>query len=605
MKWLSWCLLLLITLACLAMKKTSNEELNAWRYRDKGAPVSLSILGNPAIAYSHRGEAKSLLWSVKNALRLNKNMQGEGERRLADGTTIRVKSVFGFDIVEIDASRSTLAEAAAVTTPSCTITFINFPISVPPMRNPNVIAPTDMQGVDYFKSYYSFDVTNCPTCQEIAWDFLFDYAIPVEPRHYHNPWPIPQMGVDPGKDDPNNHSVYSLYPSAFGEIISHGADAGGTYIIWKAYTEAGSALIFSRTGLAILLINAFILDSGGTTICTQQAKIDVDCCVKDASLRNVEIWWEGVGECHPFMIYNSKHICLMPHSVSVRMLITYSTPFYAAQPLYALPEIKGSCIPLEWKLTGPIKLINPDPYGTATYFQITTAPGDCMSPVTITLEDRCGRTYDVMGSPCCEDADPLVINYTSLLMSCGQSQDFFVTGGCGPFEWAITSGGGTINNGHYVAPATNANCTDNPTITVTDCCGDSASVSLAINCYSGGHSMDFIGLQTDGCWCVPAGCLQGACCKSRFIRISYDCSGNVTSTCDPGWYDCSNFEVEANCSDDLWSRGPCVPGGPAHCFTNECGGCAPATCNDISDCRDGAMKADGCCPLNPLTGLPY
>lgn len=609
MKWLSWCLLLLILLACLGMKKTSDEELNQWRYDQKRAPVSLGILGDPAIAYSHMGEAKSLLWSVKNALNLNKQMQGEGERRLRDGTTIRVKCVFGLDIVKIDASKSTLAPEAVLLPPSCTITFINFPISVPPMRNPDVIAPTDVQGVDYFKSYYSFDVENCPDCKDISWDLTFNYALPFESRHYHNDGKIRQMGVDPGEDDPNNHTVYSIYPACWAQIISHGQDAGGTYIIWKAYTEAGSTPVFSRTGLGILLISAFILDSSETTICSQQAKLDVDCCQKNPDLRKVEIWWEDFGTCNPFIpykgvLYNS--ICKMP--TDIPMGGTIGLIWYACtspgQPFYAIPEINGGCLPLEWSVGGPIGLVS-DKHSSIVF--IKCLPFGCNDAATITLKDRCGGEYSIRTRPCCSDAAPLQITYTSLQMSCGGKQSFGALGGCAPYVWRCNTG--VIDQGgNYTAPSSNGDCLNNDVVTVTDCCGNEASCQIAINCYDN-VSTAIVSSQCNVCsrWCLgagQAGCNQGAVLCLDLVVDVFNCSGVSLSHCTTS-HGCADY-TDAPCNGNTTNWRPAsgaeVPGcdTTGDCSSAQCGGGA---CG-VVDGRSPTMKSGGCCPINPYTGLP-
>jgi len=46
----------------------------------------------------------------------------------------------------------------------------------------------------------------------------------------------------------------------------------------------------------------------------------------------------------------------------------------------------------------------------------------------------------------------------------------------------LTPGGG--GNATYDAPASNANCVDNPTITVMDCCRNTVDIQLGVNCNS-------------------------------------------------------------------------------------------------------------------------
>jgi hypothetical protein len=540
-------------------------------------------------------------------------------RKLTDGTVITVSSYINSitkvskDSIHIDVSKSLRAGGRK---PSCIITFISFPLSVPPMQNPvsamNVgeISPTDVLGIDYFKTYYTVDISNCRTCQDIVWSLIFNYAIPVEPRHLFN--------LLYNRDEPDNHSVYSLSTPCYAEIISHGTDSGGSYIIWKAYTETPLlGTPYSRTGLGIMLITAEISDLIGNVICTQQAKIDVDCCQKNSLLRNVEIWWEGMGTCEPFIIYGDKHICKMPTSVPIggaSGLIAYSTPFYAAKPLYAIPDVKGGCIPFEWILTGPIELVSPSFYGTMTYFRLTGS--DCHAPVTITLKDRCGLEYVVNGSPCCDDAAPLSISYTSLLMGCGQQQDLQAQGGCAPYSWSL-SGGGTLSaytggTVTYTAPATNPNCTDNPTIEVTDCCGNTSQVKLAVNCYNDPglalQQSDVVSLGpcysypfTEDPTCADI-CFQNQKCQQiigGFRNRGWNCSGVLISDCSTGgiYHSCQDSCGVPQCGD---------PGIPAACWTNQCGGHSPcAACGTLYDERSAEMKAAGCCPMNPFTGLPY
>lgn len=617
-----WILLLISLLLFLGLgMKTSDEELNLWRYQDKRAPVSLRIVGDPALAQNYMGEAKSLLYSVKNTMRLNKQPVGWGERRLGDGTIISVNCTYGLDVVFIDTSLAAVAVGQA----SCTITFISLPASVPPMRNlvadmnVGTIDPGDVQGVDYFKTYFSVTMKNCPTCQRISMSMTYTYATPPEPLHYHNDGSIPYSNdgittVPPGGDDPNDHLVYSLSPPAKGEVIDHGTDAMGSYFIWKAYTETpleGEA--YSRTGLGILLVNAVILDGKGNTICTQQQKVRVDCCSKNPDLRKVEIWWEDFGTCQPFIMYaNGKDLCKMPTFIPIggsAGLVAYSTPFYAARPLYAIPSVNGGCLPFDWEVSGPIRLINTEAgLKTVTYFQITSDPGNCQSPVTITLKDRCGTSYQVQGSPCCQDAGPLSISYTSLLMSCGQQQTFIGMGGCGPYTWAVTGGGGTIDQGgNYTAPTTNTNCVDNPTIQVTDCCGSTATIKLAINCYTpAGSALVFAHCDPkDGCYCIGGDCNQGKFSCADWLIIQYDCSGNQISSCEtnPGTCSPPGGYTKVDCS----LLGPGWSCDPSNCFTSECGcgGASPCTCDTLLDIRSSTMKTGGCCPINPYTGLPY
>jgi hypothetical protein len=579
--------------------------MNDWMKQYPNTVVTRLVKGDPNYASQFRGDADVLLYQLKNLMQFNNLGQLDMQRIFTDGTVIKAKSIFGHDIVEIDVSQS-----IALVGGTCTITLINFPIAVPPMQNPGVVEIEEVVEVDYFKTYYFFDVSRCPTCQDIVWNFLFTYSDPVEPRHY----------VDPvtNIDEPDNHTIYSLSPPAWGEqiigeglpeILRSGRDEFGNYIIWKAYTETGD---ISRTGLGIMLIKAVISDNKGIVICNQQQKIDVDCCLKVADLRKVEIWWEDFGTCQPFITYPGvvyNAICLMPTEVPIYGTggLNYYGNTYPYQPLYSIPEINGSCLPMEWTLSGPITFRGGSKKNDNTiFFQLSGL--DCYSEVGITLKDRCGTEYIVRGTPCCEDATALSIGYYTLLMSCGgQQQTFTPNGGCSPYTWAVTSGGGTITqDGVYTTPDTNPNCTDNPTITLTDCCGNSASIGLAVNCYGSARALGIVQFdECSGCWCDPSGCNNGAYGCFDFINSIYDCTGALLSVCETR--PCANCTpppgyIHHTCVD-------CSPTGcpPSSCYTGQCG-CIKTTncpCGVLVDGRSDAMKAAGCCPLNPFTGLPY
>lgn len=581
--------------------------MDEWRKNYPSVVVTRTYRGDRALAMPFYGDGNKLLYQLKNLMTFRNLDQLKMTRIFTDGTVIKAWSIFGQNFIDIDVTNKVEKEKI------CTITFIDFPLAVPPMQNPDVIEAEDVVGVDYFKTYYSFDVSRCITCQDIVWDFLFTYSEPVESRHYD--------------DEPNNHTVYSLSPPAWGEIISHGSDEGGNYIIWKAYTETGE---YSRTGLAIMLLKGAISDNKGAIICNQQQKIDVDCCLKDSTLRPVEIWWEDFGTCSPYINYGDVSICEMPNSVAIwglAGLIAYTTPFYAAKPLYGIPEIKGSCLPLEWTLTGPISFVNSDKNDNLIYFMIDSGIG-CTEEVEITLKDRCETQYVVVGRSCCEDAAAISINYTSLLMSCNQQQDFQAIGGCSPYAWSLTGGGGSLNpttggTVTYSSPATNPNCTSNPTIMVTDCCGNTAQIQLAVNCYTGGEYalalIDFTACFGVGGSCSCTRGIGGICEQCfrgawDFVVTRYDCSGILVYTCETnpacawgGGAPCGGTPGVMSCTDYPWYQ--YYPPSIGSCWTNQCGGaCGGGSgdpCDVQTDCRSAAMKAAGCCPINPWTGLPY
>jgi len=612
----------------LAGKTFTEKEVNEWRKQYPSTTVNRRVDGDVNYGAKFRGEGSKLLYELKNHMKLGNQDQLRMTRVFTDGTIVTAWSIFGQDFIKIDTTRVVITDVTkTVEDQVCTITFLDFPLYVPPMKNPGKIETDEVEGVDYFKSYYTIDVSKCSKCNDIGWEFLFTYlqssplvpaAVPistriewpVEPLHHHQLDPVSGLFLDHPADQ-SDHTIYSLEPPAWGQVISRGTDSGGTYIIWKAYTES---IKYSRTGLAIMRLVARIRDSDGIEICSQNERIEVDCCLKDT--RPVEIWWEDFGTCEPYIpypgvVYNA--ICKMPTQVpywGTSGLVWYGCT-QPQQPLYAIPEINGSCLPVEWTLTGPISLWNSDKNDNLIYFKCEEA--GCTESATITLRDRCGTSYFVRAAPCCEEAEELTLGYTSLLMACSGSQDFTHTGGCAPYVWSAT--GGTIDQtGHYHAPATNANCTSNPTITVTDCCGNSVSISLAVNCSTATTIATGLGiwLECSGCWCSDRGCDQGISGCFDWIITRYQCDGTQISSCETR--PCGTGNPPCNGITAGWHQHPCTdcsPTGcpPASCWTNQCSGVCPNPLLNLpcgaGDCRTAAQKLAGCCPLNPLTGLPY
>ena len=197
--------------------------------------------------------------------------------------------------------------------------------------------------------------------------------------------------------------------------------------------------------------------------------------------------------------------------------------------------------------------------------------------------------------------DPLTINYESLKMSCGGSQNLSASGGCAPYTWKL-SGGGTLTpsggdntSATYEAASSNSGCVNNAMITVTDRCRNTAGIPIAVNCYLGTVTA-FDTTEAANC-----GCHETVWCPQKTVRLnirtrSYQCDNTIKFECvtvEP--FGCSCFpNCSYYCSDDCDL--------PVWCGTRQCGG---AGCNTVSDNRTEALKQDGCCPLNPLTGLPF
>jgi hypothetical protein len=608
MRWkLFFLFIIAILLVGLIMKKTSDEELNQWRFDQRRAPVSIFIVGDQNIGMKWLGEALSLLFSVKNAMIFNKLMQHQDQQVVSDGTIIRVKSIYGMDFIEIDTSLSTQIGAVAAI-PSCSIEILNLPKAIPPMKwYQDGVHEGEIERIDFIKTYYRFNIASCPKCddlefsicttQELNADIGLTNIKKCKPFIYHDPSiPIRESFAD-------NHCIYSL-SGCQAEIIQFGKDEGGTFFLWKAYTEwsnlGPTIVIFSRNGFGYLLFRGSV-KLNGTELCkSEDIIVMVDCCLKSKDKRGLVMYWER--DCGP------NENCPVPHEIPKNTL-------YLPTYFFVKPEL-GSCIPYQWALKGSGRLIF---IGDFNQYAEYYPPGifGCNEEINISVQDRCGTQYNVKQKACCGDVTPLEMGYTSLLMSCSGAQTLSAIGGCPPYEWSLTGGGTLVpQNGPeyataiYYAPATNPNCSLNPTITVNECCGQSASISLTVNCYTGDEAAfkEFaVDVYYSTCAYVCNGYFSGCTYTPYWHR--YRCDGSYKddvgwdweSGSGPAWKSCTGIGTDCSspCSQfpgTLRADSP-DPSCPENDF--------PYACGDIVDIRTEAMKDEGCCPINPLTGLPF
>jgi hypothetical protein len=604
-----------------------------------------------------------------------------------DGTQILVKSIFGVDYVEIVASGGVLI-------PSCKVSLYDQDGNLLHLPPPKVVPPTmwyppgeetftkvgdvweirtpsgdlEVLGVDYQKTYFRWTKTDCPSCGSLiltvaegedAW--ILTGSSPNRPFTYksenddgsliynYNGAMVPHfMGytTDLGvviPEDPTNHTIYSFWkcqaqilelsPGKFSD-----SDSGGTYFLWKAYTEWSNVgpwpVDFSLTGLGYMLMKGTISNQGIVLCETEPTIIKVDCCEKAVDRRHVNLWWESL-DAHmkggptcgdqPFMFYGSMVVCEVPDEVSGWYALLCTGPGRGAKYFYTLPDIEGSCIPFIWtKDSDNFELIPAVPFGeTATLMYSTWPcistedPGWCNIGVTVTVEDRCGTKDHVKFLSCCEalGETPMYMIYTSLHVMCGSSQDLTAVGGCSPFTWVL-SGGGTLvaDNGNvavYTAPTSNVGCAESPgVITVTDCCGQSTSVTITANCFTQNDTAYVITqLVQGGCFMAqPPSCLQGYYqCKEIHIS-TWNCLGVMLSDCQ--WGDIPSCEYSYQYVS-MWTPWACGECGhvTTDCMSESCGcggrGYGNCPCNTTIDVRTVAMKNAGCCPINPNTGMPF
>lgn len=123
---------------------------------------------------------------------------------------------------------------------------------------------------------------------------------------------------------------------------------------------------------------------------------------------------------------------------------------------------------------------------------------------------------------------PLTINYPgpNPIRSGSSPQNLSASGGCPPYTWRLSGGGTLTPSGEsaiYVAPASNANCMDNPTITLTDGCRNAATLQLAVSTgtYLAYGKLDFVDCGGGG---------------GQVEVYYYDCMGNTNGpSCYGAW----------------------------------------------------------------------
>lgn len=545
-----------------------------------------------------RGNALSLLRLVKERMKTRSLHQLRSVRVFNTGEVILVESVCGMDYISI--SGGPLAGARKDVRETCSITFIDLPAAVQPMRNPGVIDPGEVEGVDYIKTYYSM-TSECPSCSPMEWKVEFLYsASDAEPNV------VLVMNLSVVDTD---HCEISMDGGCHAEIIEQGSDDGGTYILWKAYTEIGT---YSRSGLGVLLISATMGSGSNPLLCKAASPVEVDCCLKEKDARQVKIYWEectaGVDE---IVVWGGVELCVVPDTVCQPELLTYVGE---DKVFYVLPDIDGGCLPFVW--TATLAEINA-PY-PGLYASVT--PGDGPTIGTITAKDRCG-TEAFAGVACCDCPDyagPSIL-YDLLTMGCDTTQTFTATGGCPPYTWAVEGGCGTLgdpygdNNKYvdYTSPETNPDCDCQPVIVLLDKCETETSLSFAVSC--GGY-IDTPALKlcllviTNAHKPSKVDCGGTQCCHGTYTidTWNWECDGSLYNECHYSaevgcWYfDCAvpNTE-EGSCSNAGildWMHQYNVLGVPP----DQCSGCACGVgdkWNCYLDLRSEAMIDNGCCPI--------
>ena len=215
------------------------------------------------------------------------------------------------------------------------------------------------------------------------------------------------------------------------------------------------------------------------------------------------------------------------------------------------------------------------------------------------------------GSDCkaCGKCITLSISYVSQQMSCNGTQYLTAVGGGGRYVWSV-SGGGTIAKASgfttptvlYTAPSSNADCANNPTITLKDCCEKIATLKIAVNCYTETGAVAYFG---------------NARCLNDLLEITTGCIGwkGGQEDCGVGNVICHPwlglYENSYNCVGTILANPLCntnnevtkCVGASADCLAGVCcdalstgGTCHSIYPSGTFDARTTAMKTAGCCP---------
>ena len=218
-------------------------------------------------------------------------------------------------------------------------------------------------------------------------------------------------------------------------------------------------------------------------------------------------------------------------------------------------------------------------------------------------------------SPC--KVSQLSISYYTTSMVCGESQELAAQDSefgdqvpccpAGDLSWEIISGGGSLQPTSglsviYTAPASNAGCSSNPTIKLTDCCGRVAELALGVSTPGldeGAHAFQtFFGYSNEclldancpgpACTCEPPMCQIENCWIHSMI---FNCIGGVSMD------DCTMGNQSAYCVSWDTCKGEIPVSG---CYAT-----GPWNFNALLDASPVDLRSDaqieaGCCPAGVL-----
>ena len=210
--------------------------------------------------------------------------------------------------------------------------------------------------------------------------------------------------------------------------------------------------------------------------------------------------------------------------------------------------------------------------------------------------------------PCVSDCDctDISIGYTTQGMQVNEEQTLTVEGGVDGcvYAWAITSGGGELSAGTgtsviYTAPASNPNCDENATISLSVEGNICDTLQIAISAYSSAaYAYEIVSLDAEPSKCCsyapfscgpspphypPCPAVQYCGPKTEYTCKIYGCTGDMLRWC--GSYFCHMTIPHDNYPGSI---GCYTYAGNQRCGYGKGWG--------TYDLRSDAKKAGGCCP---------
>ena len=369
--------------------------IDDWRKKTPNTVRTLKIQGDTTYAQHFMGEVDLLIYQTRNRMELGNLKQLRAQRTFNDGTEITVTSIFGHDIVDVDVTR-----AISVIEVTCSITLFDIPETVVPMKYPGEIHEGEVEGVDYIKTYYAVDVSRCGDC-DIPDFSVCDTTELADNEALCKPFYFPNASVEGTIEDADNHCLQST-SHCQAEIISLGIDGGGTYFLWKAYTEWPPD---DGIGLGYMLLKGFIKRIGQPDeLCVSESVVKVDCCEKNEDAYKA-VHTEDWGDLD----------------------IEYTSLVMGCDEEQELTA-KYGCPPFTWTLVSGGGILTPAEDGLSAIYASPETNPDCVSNPTITLQDRCENTKELQLAVNCGDPAWTAFKYVDYIECRGCAK--YVVGTC-------------------------------------------------------------------------------------------------------------------------------------------------------------------------------